>query len=51
MGARANAVFHYGRPEKGHGWQHTTTANIVREMGDFITAHAPPGENSTQWRY
>jgi S-formylglutathione hydrolase FrmB len=48
---RANAVFHYGRPEKGHGWQHTTTANIVREMGDFITAHAPPGENSTQWRY
>jgi S-formylglutathione hydrolase FrmB len=48
---RANAVFHYGRPEKGHGWQHTTEAHLVREMADFITAHAPPGEYSTQWRY
>jgi hypothetical protein len=48
---RAGAVFHYGRPEMGHGWQHTTTANMVREMGDFITAHAPPGENSAQWKY
>jgi hypothetical protein len=48
---RANAVFRYGRPEKGHGWQHTSEANIVREMGNFITAHAPPGENSTRWRY
>jgi hypothetical protein len=48
---RANAVFNYGRPEKGHGWQHTTTANLVREMADYITAHAPSGENSAQWRY
>ena len=48
---RANAVFHYGRPEKGHGWQHATEANLVREMAEFITAHAPPGETSTQWRY
>ena len=48
---RANAVFHYGRPEKGHGWQHTTEANIVREMADFITAHAPTGENVAQWKY
>jgi hypothetical protein len=47
----ANAVFQYGRPEKGHGWQHTTEANLVREMADFITAHAPPGESSAQWRY
>jgi hypothetical protein len=48
---RAGAVFRYGRPKKGHGWQHTTTADIVREMGDFVTAHAPAGENSMQWKY
>jgi Putative esterase len=48
---RALAVFRYGRPEKGHGWQHATSANIVREMGEFITAHAPPGEDSKVWRY
>jgi Putative esterase len=48
---RSNAVFHYGRPEKGHGWQHTTEANLVREMADFITAHAPGGENNAQWKY
>lgn len=47
----ALAVFRYGRPEKGHGWQHTTSANIVREMGDFITARAPVGENAKQWKY
>ncbi len=48
---RANAVFHYGRPEKGHGWQHATEADIVREMADFITAHAPSGEDLRQWKY
>jgi Enterochelin esterase and related enzymes len=48
---RALAVFRYGRPEKGHGWQHATSANIVREMGEFITAHAPPAEDSKVWRY
>jgi hypothetical protein len=48
---QAHAVVRYGRPEKGHGWQHTTEANMVREMADFITTHAPPGENSAQWKY
>src|SRR2546423_745386 len=48
---RAQAVVRYGRPEKGHGWQHTSEANLVREMADFITAHAPAGENSAQWKY
>jgi len=48
---RAQADVRYGRPEKGHGWQHTTEANLVREMADFITAHAPAGENTAQWKY
>jgi len=48
---QAHAEFHYGRPEKGHGWQHTSAANLVREMADFITAHAPAGENNAQWKY
>jgi len=48
---RAQADVRYGRPEKGHGWQHTTEANLVREMADFITAHAPAGENAAQWKY
>jgi putative esterase len=48
---RAQAVVRYGRPEKGHGWQHTSEANMVREMADFITARAVAGENSAQWKY
>jgi S-formylglutathione hydrolase FrmB len=48
---RAQADVRYGRPEKGHGWQHTSEANLVREMADFITAHAPAGGNSAQWKY
>jgi hypothetical protein len=44
-------VFNYGRPEKGHGWQHTTNAGIVREMAAAIKRHAPAGENVQQWQY
>jgi hypothetical protein len=44
-------VFRYGRPEKGHGWQHTTTANMIREMAATITRHAPAGENTAAWQY
>jgi hypothetical protein len=43
--------FHYGRPEKGHGWQHATTANIIREMGVAIVRHAPEDENPRAWNY
>lgn len=45
------AVFNYGRPEMGHGWQHTLTTNILREMADSITKHAPEGENTSAWKY
>jgi hypothetical protein len=43
-------VFRYGRPEKGHGWQHTDNASLVREMADAIAKHSPAGEAAT-WRY
>lgn len=41
----------YGRPEKGHGWQHTTRAGLVSEMAAAITRHAPQGEDTRAWRY
>jgi Putative esterase len=43
--------FRYGRPEKGHGWQHADNAAIVREMAATIARHAPAGEDLKQWRY
>jgi S-formylglutathione hydrolase FrmB len=33
--------FEYGRPMKGHGWQPTTNAELVRAMAKYIAAHAP----------
>ncbi len=47
----AHATFHYGRPEKPHGWQHATTANILREMASYITRHAPRGADTSGWKY
>ena len=44
-------VFRYGRPEKGHGWQHATNTEILREMAAAITRHAPPGANTRAWKY
>ncbi|HWZ60395.1 MAG TPA: alpha/beta hydrolase-fold protein [Gemmatimonadaceae bacterium] len=43
--------FRYGRPEKGHGWQHATNAAIVREMAAAIARHAPAGEDPKRWQY
>jgi hypothetical protein len=48
---RARATIRYGRPEKGHGWQHATTAELLREMAAFITQHAPAGESTASWKY
>jgi hypothetical protein len=45
------ADFRYGRPEMGHGWQHASTATILREMAAAIARHAPPGERSYAWKY
>ncbi|HEX5438630.1 MAG TPA: hypothetical protein VFW98_15870, partial [Gemmatimonadaceae bacterium] len=44
-------VFHYGRPEKGHGWQHVTSGQMLREMAAAITQHAPKGADTRAWKY
>jgi hypothetical protein len=38
---RAEAVFEYGRPMKGHGWQPMTNTDLVRAMARHIEASAP----------
>ncbi len=43
--------FQYGRPKKGHGWQPTTTANLVKWMAEHIAKNAPAGEKTTDWHY
>ena len=43
--------FAYGRPLKGHGWQPTTNAELVKEMSRYITRNAPAGENPKMWHY
>ena len=35
--------FEYGRPQKGHGWQPMTNADLVRNMARHIAAAAPTG--------
>jgi hypothetical protein len=44
-------MFRYGRPEKGHGWQHVTSGAMLEEMAAAITKHAPPGTNTSAWKY
>lgn len=48
---RARATFHYGRPTKGHGWQHGTQAQMLREMAAHIIRHAPKGTPTAAWNY
>ena len=43
--------FQYGRPTKGHGWQPTSSANMIRAMADFVAKLAPSGENNRVWHY
>jgi hypothetical protein len=40
-GPRADAVFEYGRPMKGHGWQPMKNSEMIREMARHIEATAP----------
>jgi len=37
----AEAVFEYGRPMKGHGWQPVSNADLIRMMADRIDKTAP----------
>ena len=41
--------FEYGRPNKGHGWQPVTNAELVKMMADYIIKNAPQGSNM-KWR-
>ncbi len=43
--------FQYGRPLKGHGWQPTTNAELVKEMATQITKNALKTENTSVWNY
>jgi hypothetical protein len=38
---RAEAVFEYGRPMKGHGWQPMTNTDLVRAMARHIETTTP----------
>jgi len=42
--------FQYGRPMKGHGWQPTTTANLVKWMAEHVEKNAG-GDDTKQWHY
>jgi hypothetical protein len=44
-------TFQYGRPLKGHGWQPTTNAELVKTMGRYVASHTPAGEKSAGWQY
>ena len=44
-------TFRYGRPEKGHGWQHAPNSELLREMAASIERHAPAGDNTAAWNY
>jgi hypothetical protein len=37
----AEAIFEYGRPMKGHGWQPMSNADLVRMMAEHINKTAP----------
>ena len=43
--------FQYGSPMKGHGWQPTTSANLIRRMGEHVVKNAPAGEKTAGWHY
>ena len=43
--------FDWGRPMKGHGWQPTTHAELIRQMAKHIAEHAEPGDAPQLWNY
>jgi hypothetical protein len=42
-------TFAYGRPLKGHGWQPTTNAELVKLMAEHVRDHTPADEQSGWW--
>lgn len=43
--------FQYGRLLKGHGWQPTTNADLVKTMAKYIASRAPASEEPGTWQY
>jgi hypothetical protein len=43
--------FVYGRPLKGHGWQPTTNAELVKEMDRYITRDTPSTDELQKWHH
>jgi hypothetical protein len=41
--------FRYGRPNKGHGWQPMSNADLLREMAAHIAKNAPKGAPTASW--
>jgi hypothetical protein len=42
--------FRYGRPNKGHGWQPMSNADLLKEMAAQIARNAPPGAPTAAWK-
>ncbi len=42
--------FQNGRPMKGHGWQPTTTANLVQSTAEHVEKNGT-GDDVKQWHY
>jgi len=43
--------FEFGRPLKGHGWQPTTSGELVEKIAAAVTENAPKEGRPDQWRY
>jgi hypothetical protein len=43
--------FVFGRPLKGHGWQPTTAAELVKTMAASVSQNAPKDGHPDRWRY
>lgn len=45
--------FEYGRPRKGHSWRPfgRFDGELERRMAEHITKNAPPGEDTSSWKY
>jgi hypothetical protein len=43
--------FSWGRPEKGHGWQGMSKADLIEMIVEHTATIAPPGEDTAAWHY
>ena len=43
--------FQYGRPMKGHGWQPTSTANLVKWMAEHVAKKNRRERDTAAWHY